>query len=226
MASVASAADIRRQYKRLAALVHPDKCGSPGAADAFKSLRAAADCLLHTVQAEASGAGTGARSSKRARTEGGNEVRCWAAGSGVEEEGWEAEGWEAEEEAEEWLPDGGGFPWWEQWDSRVPSEHNRQQAAAGEAAGQPTAASREAGVTGAAQQKAQAQLEQLGLDELRAEVRRRQAAILAPPLDKSGQRVPLHRLQADLRQARSLLSERTAAEAAAAAASSGGGFLP
>ncbi|PSC75769.1 dnaJ-like protein subfamily C member 8-like isoform X2 [Micractinium conductrix] len=59
-----------------------------------------------------------------------------------------------------------------------------------------------------------------------AEVRQRQAALLAPPCDASGRRVPLPQLQARLRCARTTLADRVAAEAAAEAAVGGGGFLP
>jgi hypothetical protein len=66
----------------------------------------------------------------------------------------------------------------------------------------------------------------MSLDELRAEVRRRQATLLLPQVDAEGQRIPLPQLQAGLRRARSVLSERAAANAAASAAAHGGGFLP
>jgi hypothetical protein len=64
------------------------------------------------------------------------------------------------------------------------------------------------------------------LHDLRAEVRRRQAALLEPQQDAEGRPMPLAQLQAALRQARSVLSDRVAAEAAERAAALGGGFLP
>ncbi|KAL4428067.1 hypothetical protein ABPG75_002156 [Micractinium tetrahymenae] len=237
--SPTSAADIRRQFKRLAALVHPDKCAWAGAGEAFASLRAAADSLLEAAaQAEGEQAGRGSTSNKRKRTSSGG-GRATAAGSDSLDGSDEEDGWE---------PDGGGFPWWEEWDDSAPQPEAAAAAAAaaaaqagerGAAAGATGAAERHrpglggAAASGAEQQQAQRStdeldLEQLAampLDELRAEVRRRQAALLSPPLDAAGRRVPLPQLQVALRQARTLLADRVAAEAAAAAAVAGGGFL-
>ena len=42
VAETATAADIKRQYRKLAALVHPDKCALKGAEEAFKLLGKAA----------------------------------------------------------------------------------------------------------------------------------------------------------------------------------------
>lgn len=38
--------DINKSYRRLAALVHPDKCKAPGAEEAFKALTQARNNLL------------------------------------------------------------------------------------------------------------------------------------------------------------------------------------
>lgn len=214
-AGSASAADVRRQYRRLAPLVHPDKNPAAASPEAFKRLRAAADALLEAV------GGGSRRQAKRART----------AGGGSDVAGEEAGGLSSgeEEEQEDWAPDGAGFPWWEEWD--MPASRG---AAAAAAPADPARSSGGAGqqtqqaAGGNQQQQAteEAALAQLSLDELRAEVRRRQAGLLEPQVDGEGRRIPLPQLQAALRAARSLLAERTAAAAAQAALDSGGGFLP
>lgn len=57
---------VRRQYRRMAALLHPDKCGEPQAADAFKRLAAALERAVQELQGaagtgEQEGTGTGRR---------------------------------------------------------------------------------------------------------------------------------------------------------------------
>lgn len=226
--SPASAADIRRQFKLLAALVHPDKCAWGGAGEAFASLRAAADSLLEAAtRREEAPAGSCSPRSKRRRTS--------DSGGGA--------AWDDSDGGEGWVPDGGGFPWWEEWDSPAPQPDSAAgQAGPGEraAGGVAGASARQqpgpgsAAASAAEGQQAQRSSEStdqellagMGLDELRQEVRQRQAALLSPPLERTtGRRTPLPQLQEALRRARTLLAERVAAEAAAAAAASGGGFL-
>lgn len=215
----ATPADVRRQYRRLAALVHPDKCGVAGAAAAFQRLQAAAEAL----QGAAAAAEGGERRRKRARTRDGSPAASGDSGSCSDSGG-----------DDDWLPHGGGFPWWEEWDQPGAGAAG---GAAGSAAGRgvqqgagvpPAAAATAAASDGAVAEAGQdqEQLQGLPLDALRAEVRQRQAALLAPPCDASGRRVPLPQLQARLRCARTTLADRVAAEAAAEAAVGGGGFLP
>lgn len=234
--SPALAAHIRRQFKQLAALVHPDKCAWAGAGEAFASLRAATDSLLEAAaqgeEPQGGSSGASGRYSKRRRTDssGGMDAVDDSDGEGS------------------WVPDGDGFPWWEEWDSpaREPqaAATGAAQAGAGGCAGggeaaaaaqqQPAPDSVAGAASGAEEQQRvrcsseeveHERLAAMSVDELRAEVRRRQAALLTPPLDGTGRRLPLPQLQAALRRARTLLADRVAQETAATAAASGGGFL-
>lgn len=227
----ASAADVRRQFRRLSALVHPDKCRLEGAHEAFQRLQAASEALQRAVEE----GGAAERPGKRARTAGG------ASGSRGEGSEWEEGG---EEEAEDsWVPDGGGFPWWSEWD--VPAQQGQQEAGGAvqraqqeQGVGQQAAVraadlgaeqqQQAGGGDGAAQTEEQQDEERLlamSLDALRAEVRRRQAGLLEPQLDAQGRRIPLPQLHAALRRARTVLADRVAADAEQRAAASGGGFL-
>lgn len=207
---------MRRQFRRLSALVHPDKCRLEGASAAFQRLQAAAEAL---VQAAEEGSGPAERPGKRTRT-----------GSSGERTGGLSEG-EGEDEAEDsWVPDGGGFPWWGEWDAPA-----AQQAGGGEAGqvqqGRADAGrgeeQQQAGADAAltAEQQDQESLLAMDLATLRAEVRQRQAALLEPQLDAQGRRIPLQQLQATLRRARTVLADRVAAAAEQRAAAWGGGFL-
>lgn len=223
----ASAGDVRRQFRRLSALVHPDKCHLEGAHTAFQRLQAAAEALQGAVE-ECSDAAE--RAGKRARTAGGGEGSTAAAtGSG---------GGEDEEEEDGWVPDGGCFPWWSEWDTPAVQQaasstpqHGQQEPQQGAQQGpqQQHAGSAAPAADPAAQteeQQDEEQLQALGLDGLRAEVRRRQAGLLEPQVDAEGRRIPLPQLQAGLRRARTVLADRVAAAAEQRAAASGGGFLP
>lgn len=210
--AAATRADVQRQYKRLAGLVHPDKCAAAGAAEAFRRLRDAADALLAAVDEGPQGGG-GAGCAKRART---------AGGSGGQGE---------EEDDDGWVPDGGGFPWWSAWDSPAAARGATEQATSSTQQQQQQGGSRSstggsASAAGDAERAEQELLQALGLEELRAEVRQRQAVVLNPPLDAQGRRLPLPQLQAALRRARTALAERATAAAAQRAAAAGGGFLP
>lgn len=200
-AGLARAADVRRQYRRLAALVHPDKCRLAAAApgDDFKRLRAAADALL--CAAVDSGGGGSERSGKRARTEG--------SGAGT---GGLSGGEEEEDEEDSWVADGGGLPWWEEWERPEPRAHDSSTDRAAEGAA-------------GAEQHDQHTLEAMPLEGVRAEVRRRQAALLEPQQDAAGRPIPMQQLQAALRRARTVLAGSATAAAEAAAAAGGGGFL-
>ena len=207
---------MRRQWRRLSALVHPDKCRVEGASAAFQRLQAAAEAL---VQAAEEGSSPAQRPGKRART-----------GSGGQGAGGLSEG-EGEEEADDsWVPDGGGFPWWGEWDAPTArqaggggagqAEQDKAEAAGGEEQRQ---AGDEAALT--AEQQDQERLQAMDLGALRAEVRQRQAALLEPQLDAEGRRVPMQQLLAALRRARTVLADRVAAAAEQRAAAGGGGFL-
>ena len=41
--------EINKSYRKLAGLVHPDKCKAPGAEEAFKALTAARNNLLKLI---------------------------------------------------------------------------------------------------------------------------------------------------------------------------------
>ena len=215
-----SAADVRRQFRRLSALVHPDKCHLEGAHQAFQRLQAAAEALQRAV--EDGGSDAAERPGKRARTAGG-------AGGGSE---WD----EGEEEEDSWVPDGGGFPWWSEWDAPAVQQaagsavqHAQQGQDDVQRAGEQGAEQQQAGAGAAGAQTEVQQDEQrlhaMDLDALRAEVRRRQASLLEPQLDAEGRRIPLPQLQAALRRARALLADRTALAVEQHDAASGGGFL-
>lgn len=230
----ASAADVRRQYRRLAALVHPDKCRLEAAAGAFQQLQAALQRLLRSLSAAQPGGGEhgGARPSKRPRT--GSEAQhesdsSWQPGS--EAECAEVEG----EEDEGWFRDGGGFPWWQRWDTNQSGPE-----AAGDckdclgAETRERAQSQQAAAAQQTEQQQQQEAEEertrllgMSLDELRSEVRQRQASLFDPQaVDSQGRRVPMAQLQAALKRARSVLAGRVAAEAAKRAAAADGGWLP
>ena len=205
---------VRRQYKRLAALVHPDKCGRLGGAaqaaagQGFQRLQAAAGKLLDSLEGGGGGGGSGGGGNparKRSRADAGGDI-----------------GLDGEEEDEAgsagWAPDGGGFPWWDAWDDAVPPPGGSRPARQPQPQG--FVADRDAEEEGG-----QGQLQRLSLDELRGEVRRRQAVLLEPPpRDAKGRPVPLAQLQAALGRARTALAARLAA-AAATAAHRDGGFL-
>lgn len=213
-ASAAAAADVRRQYRRLAALVHPDKCRLPGAAEAFQRLQAAAEALLAALQD-----GSGAPRSKRARTAAGAPAGSGAAAAGL------SDGEDDEEADDGWTPDGAGFPWWDEWDApqaAVPAQQGQQGSCdpGCDAAQQQAAAG-----TSAPEEQQDDELHSMPLDALRAEVRRRQDALLEPQTDAAGRRIPMHQLQQQLRRARTVLADRVAAAATEQAAARGGGFL-
>lgn len=242
-AASASSADVRRQYKRLAAVVHPDKCRLVGAADAFKHLHAAADRLLQSLQEGegkhgpdgSSGHGS-SPGSKRARTDH-TGAEAWMNGS-------TSVNWDDAID-DDWLEDGGGFPWWDEWDAYEPArpagaeagghaavaeEAGTERRSDGQQAGGGQEGESQAAVQSGTARRQEWEVEQarllgMGLEELRAEVRRRQDCLMEPQVDAAGQPLPLPQLQAELRQARSILADRVQAMAAERAATAGGGFF-
>eukprot|EP00195_Chlamydomonas_chlamydogama_P005146 CAMPEP_0202905606 /NCGR_PEP_ID=MMETSP1392-20130828/35172_1 /ASSEMBLY_ACC=CAM_ASM_000868 /TAXON_ID=225041 /ORGANISM="Chlamydomonas chlamydogama, Strain SAG 11-48b" /LENGTH=415 /DNA_ID=CAMNT_0049593783 /DNA_START=484 /DNA_END=1731 /DNA_ORIENTATION=- len=83
--------DVRRQYRRLAALVHPDKCGLPGAAEAFQYVSQAASELC-SMRAEPKNPGCD-----------GDDHQHWSSGQG---------GFDREDRVEEEA----GYAWWGRWE--------------------------------------------------------------------------------------------------------------
>ncbi|KAL3156965.1 hypothetical protein ABBQ38_001223 [Trebouxia sp. C0009 RCD-2024] len=118
----ATEAEAKRQYRKLAAVVHPDKCALEGSEEAFKLLSKSAACL--TPQSSTN--------------------------SGDEEQA---------------TDEGPVAPWWENWDDvDVPSRKRKH----------PTSK------PSAEDTQEDHELAGLSLQELQAEVRRRQAAVLRP----------------------------------------------
>lgn len=98
--------NIRTWYRRLAALVHPDKCRTvvpeAAAAEAFQFLQRGCEALLHEGQLRGGqGAHLGGRSGL-----GGNGMGRKRGRDGDGEEGWDGDGVEGEVDGE---------AWWEAW---------------------------------------------------------------------------------------------------------------
>ncbi|GBF88125.1 hypothetical protein Rsub_00837 [Raphidocelis subcapitata] len=192
-----------RQFRRLAAAVHPDKCpgGAPwtaAAGAAFKALAAARDAALRQL-------------------DGGGGAWGGAAGDGCEG------GWEGADSG-----GGGGdddAAWWSAWGGDEDGAWSRAFPRTAPTADEEA---EEAGPLWA-----------LPLGALRAEVARRQAAVLSPATEEE-RAAPASERQKRLRVARGVLSARLEREAAAAAEDGrdgdgsgggggswdGGGFLP
>ena len=96
------AAEVRRQYRRMAALVHPDKCGLPHTTEAFDLLARAQDELL----------GISCRGKKRKHDA-------------------NREGDESDHFSETFTPDE-GFEWWGEWDIPPSSAARRSTCVGGE----------------------------------------------------------------------------------------------
>ena len=152
-AASATSTSIRRQFRRLAALVHPDKVGAPlqpAAASAFQQLqRGVTQLLAATEQGDSGDAEVAERPNKRSR----GDARL------------------GDEEPEDvWLAsDNGGFPWWGCWDQAPGAGQQREAAEDNEQQQQLQIGDDQARLAG------------LEVAELREEVRRRQAALLDPP---------------------------------------------
>ena len=94
-----SEAEIKRQYRRIAALVHPDKCELPHTAEAFDLLVRAQERLLGSRHGGA----------KRKRVV----VRTQRSGGGNQSDDTTT--------SSESTPDDEGFEWWGEWDSHASS---------------------------------------------------------------------------------------------------------
>ncbi len=106
------APEVRTWYRRLAALVHPDKCRTvvpeAAAAGAFQLLQRGCEALLHEVQ-HRGGPGQGTDLGGQSGLGGsgvGRKRGRGRDGDGDGEEGWDGDGVEAE---------GDGEAWWEAW---------------------------------------------------------------------------------------------------------------
>jgi hypothetical protein len=94
--SVVSSQDVKRQFRRLASLVHPDKCALPGASQTFQLLQSGVEDLL-------------ARASppiKRQKRRGGGGKE------GADSQGDDSSSKNSDDEG----PENGGFPWWSRWE--------------------------------------------------------------------------------------------------------------
>lgn len=194
--ATATAPAVRAAFRRLSGLVHPDKCALPRAAQAFTELQQRVQGLLAALP--------GSPTRKRCRS---------AAGDSGDEpvaEDVDEEQSGAEEDA---LNDYGGFAWYSEWEEKGgEQEVNAADARAGKAA---SVAGCDAAADAAADAEADTRwLEGLGQDELRAEVQRRQAALLT----SAG-------AHAALRRARSLLAASIAEAEACSRQQLDGGFL-
>ncbi|GLC37630.1 hypothetical protein PLESTM_000628600 [Pleodorina starrii] len=206
-----SGGEVRRWFRRLAALVHPDKCRTSGvvpehvAVSAFRLLQEGCDALVDELT-EASAAAAGAR--KRARG-------AWRSGGGTEYDDaeWGVGGGKEENDGDDEAV------WWAEWRSCPPSPPPSYcgGGTAAAAAGIPPTSCPSEGDD-------EPRLWTLGLEELRSEVALRQSQVLRPPPGSEAAALPPHSRQRRLRVARSVLAERT--RAAAVTASDGGGFVP
>ncbi|DBA92205.1 TPA: hypothetical protein ACH3X1_015914 [Trebouxia sp. C0004] len=146
-----SEADIKRQYRKLAAQVHPDKCKLEGAEEAFKLLGRA---VAHALSAADKNRGQVAE--------------------------------ESDAEA------GPAAAWWEEWAEEQPASRKRRHPTS-----KPTAED---------EQQDQG-LANMTTQELQAEVRKRQAAVLRPEPGSEEEQLNAFQRQTRLRVARTALGE-------------------
>lgn len=205
----ASAADVKRQAKRLGAWLHPDRNPLPPASEAFQQLQRGAEALADSL-ADAGDFAGGSAGHKRARSSAGSDARASAGDADVDDAGVD--------------PEGGGFPWWGRWDP--PS------AAADAYRGLRAQQMLDPGGAAQAEQDQAAdaaRLRALAAGALAAEVRRRQDALLAPAPVEGAAPPSLPALRAALLRARSELSgraQRARGAGSEGGAAGGGGFLP
>lgn len=148
-----SSNDVKRAFKRLAALIHPDKCETPDAGTAFAALQGGLELLLNEIESGGGSASPHAKRSKQTDKDGQREFNWW-------------DGWE--EEDTEFLP-------------------NRESDEAG-------------------QKDARQLADTMSVEELDAEVRRRQALLSTRSDGK--ERPDLHALRDALSRARQALSAK------------------
>lgn len=151
LSRIAPEADVKRQYRRLAAQVHPDKCKLEGAEEAFKLLGRA---VAHALSAADKNKGQAAEAS-------------------------DAEA-------------GPAAAWWEEWEEEQPASRKRRHPTS-----KPTAED---------EQQDQG-LANMTTQELQAEVRKRQAAVLRPEPGSQEEHLNAFQRQKRLRVARTALGE-------------------
>jgi hypothetical protein len=122
-AAAVTVGDVRRAYRRLAALVHPDKCRHPTAETAFKALTTAYEQALDQLKAAGSGMSGTAGQEDADVDDWGDPTAAAAAAACV---------------------DGGGigndYAWWTEWEQDVSEGNVEGAAAAGGDWGRPAAA--------------------------------------------------------------------------------------
>jgi curved DNA-binding protein CbpA len=205
-----STAEVKRRYKRLAALLHPDKNALPGAAAAFQAMQLGMEGLLKDRQADYPSVQLSGQPGKRRRNEKSEDRQC---------------GWDSAAPGDEDLSDGNeddednnAFPWWGPWDAPCSS---KLQGGTGGSSAAPAAASATSPPD---------EFDKLSTEGLGAEVAARQQALLGFRRDETGQLIPLSTLRSQLDTARTALRRRLEAEAAEGAHSRAGhagegGFL-
>ncbi|GLI66853.1 hypothetical protein VaNZ11_010837 [Volvox africanus] len=201
-----SSSQVRSWFRRLAALVHPDKCRTTHAvpdavaASAFRLLQEGCDALIADLRREEEGrrdhsGGGGGGGRKRSRE------ACYDGGGGRRSDG-------GDKEADNDDDDGDNGVWWAEW------RHGRQPPSYGSDWWFPS--------TCPTAQDEEPALWDLSLAELAAEVSLRQSSVLRPQPGSTAAVLPVHIRQRRLRVARSVLAERTAAVGFPSAAASDG----
>ena len=99
--------DLKRQYKRLAALIHPDKCNIQGAGEAFSSLQNALNTLLERLEKEDF---KGTEKKKARFDHHSQEQESEAEQPTAQEEGLRKDNYDDDEERDD------EFAWWTKWD--------------------------------------------------------------------------------------------------------------
>jgi hypothetical protein len=218
---------VRRRYRQLAAAVHPDKCALPGAAHAFQKLQQGVEQLRGEGAGEAGGGGQARDAKRRRREQGGEEGGLedafddnWLASDNGGFPWWSE--WDTppgppsqvhQQAAQQQLPPTRPDPGLESGATPIVAERKEHQhgvggpsnPAQGAGDGQPSPGPSEA-------EADEGQLGGLGLEELRAEVRQRQDALLGPPGGgghrggEQGPRLSMQQLQARLRWVGRLLA--------------------
>jgi hypothetical protein len=194
--------EFKRQYKRLAILIHPDKCALPCAQDAFHKLRQGMDALIESVE------GSERARKKRKHDNDDDEGEDGEGETDLSEE-------ETEQEEE--------FAWWTEWDNPYPGTiPNSNTGAAG---GQGLEAQQQKEEADAeAKEKDLIFLSALDTEKLTLEVRARQDAMLSRPPPEC----TIHDMKAALLRARTILNsklEEGKQQANESGGGGGGGFL-
>jgi curved DNA-binding protein CbpA len=212
--------DIKQQFRKLALLVHPDRCTVVGASKAFVALQSAVDVLISQAAIEVQG-DDAARATKRAKN------ADAAAADGTDEYG-----------DFEYDVDASSFAWWTEWDDATCTTQRSKPRSYVESK---TEALLKQEMEKKAADADAALLAAMDVETLRREVRARQEAMWAPPGGSScksehegqvGGEIPtLQQLKAAMLRARSALvgklnaSKTISEENAVGRAEQEGGFL-